>query len=81
MRKIAFAVTKCTNDKCGFRIISEVPKSECPICKHKMVKDKNYFAQGYDNKETNDAFIGFKKKAYKGKRHDRNRPKNIKTKK
>lgn len=79
MRKIAFTVTKCT--KCGFRIISEFPKFECPLCKSKMIKDKRYFAEGYDNKETNGAFIGFKKKAYKGRRHDRNSSKNIKTKK
>ena len=59
MKKINFSVTKCTNKKCGFNIVSDPTKRICPLCGNKMVKDKNYKVYGFDDKD--DAFIGFKK--------------------
>lgn len=50
MKKINLSTTKCTNTKCNFRAISETMMKECPICKSKTIKDKQFISQGlFDN--------------------------------
>lgn len=81
MKKIKLAITKCINGKCGFNIISEPVKTKCPICGNKMITDKNYDVTGFDDKDTDEAFIGFKKIYRKGKNGYNNRPRKTKNKK
>lgn len=79
MKKINFVVTKCTNPKCGFSIIADPVKKDCPICGKKMVKDNRFKVQGFDDEKNDDGFIGFKKnKGYNG---NHNRFKKTKNKK
>jgi hypothetical protein len=46
MKRINLAMTKCTNPKCKFRVISEATMRKCPICHSKTMKDKDFRAQG-----------------------------------
>lgn len=76
MKRINLSITKCTNPKCGFQVISETIRKRCPICKSKMVKDKESHAQGL--MDIDDPCIILKQKR---KTNDSNRPKNIKKEK
>lgn len=68
MKKINLSITKCINTKCDFRIISEQTMKECPICHGKLVKEKDFRVEGYDQ---GNGFITLKKQ--QGKIHDNNR--------
>lgn len=46
MKKMNLSVTKCTNKKCGYKIIAEVKMDKCPLCRAKMFKDKAQTAEG-----------------------------------
>ena len=73
MKHINLSMTRCTNPKCKFRIISETKMDKCPICKSKTIKDKQYTAQGL--LDTDDDCVILKEK---GRKSDSYRPRNFK---
>jgi len=73
MKRINLAMTKCTNPKCKFRVISEVTMTKCPICNSRTIKDKDFRAQGI--LDTDEGCIILKEK---GKRYVSNKQRNIK---
>jgi len=76
MKKINFKLTKCTNSECGFRIIADPVKKNCPICGHRMVRDNTFEVLGFEKE--NDNFLGFKKRKHNA---NNNRFKKTKNKK
>lgn len=67
MKKIKLITSRCTKKSCGYYVITDYLKKECPLCKSKMVRDRKHTATGYDSVEPDDAFIGFMKNVYNKK--------------
>jgi len=78
MKKIDLSISRCSNKKCGFSIITEEKIELCPVCHKKMKKETLFRVQGLLNEDTDEAFITLKKRKKNG---NRNRPKNSKRKK
>ena len=71
MKKINLATTKCSNPKCNARILASRVIKECPICRSKTKKDKEFTAQGFFDSDC----VILKEK---GRKNDNNRHRNIK---
>jgi len=74
MKKINLSMGRCSNPTCKRGIVSESAMSKCPICNSKLVKDKQYTAQGlFDENENKEGYVILKEK---GKKSDSHRRKN-----
>lgn len=71
MKRVNLSMTRCTKCKFNIKIISEKIIKQCPICKSKVVKDKDFNAQGILDHENGCIIL-------KGKINDNNRYKNTK---
>lgn len=47
MKIMNLSITKCTNNKCGVKVIGEHSVRKCPVCNSKMLKDKAQRAEGW----------------------------------